>query len=333
MSFPGKIAVLGGGTWATALAKIVLVKEESINWFIRREDQIEDFKKVGHNPSYLSNVSFDIDRIIFSSDIRHIIENSDTLIVAIPSPFIKEVMLDLPDDILKNKFIISAVKGIIPPENYLITDYFQKKYQVNQDNIAIIGGPCHAEEIALERLTYPTVACTDIEKANTLASLLSNRFVKASSSTDVEGIETAAVLKNVYAIAAGICHGLKYGDNFHAVLISNAIQEMKRFVDTLSDSPRDIKGSEYLGDLMVTAYSVFSRNRTFGSMIGRGYSVKAAQMEMEMIAEGYYGTKCIYEMNKSLKVKLPIVDAVYSILYQGKSSKSVIKTLSENVLR
>ena len=333
MNFPGKIAVLGGGTWATALAKIALVKTESINWFIRREENIEEFKKIGHNPSYLTNVSFDVSKINFSSDIQRIIEASDTFIVAIPSPFIKEVLKDLPQGALKDKFIISAVKGIIPPENYLITDYFQKAYDVPEDNIAIIGGPCHAEEIALERLTYPTVACTDIQKANALADLISNRFVKAASSNDVVGIETAAVLKNVYAIAAGICHGLMYGDNYHAVLISNAIEEMERFVNTLSVAPREIKGSEYLGDLLVTSYSMFSRNRTFGSMIGKGYSVKAAQVEMEMIAEGYYGTKCIYEMNKSIGVDLPIVDAVYSILYQGKTAKAVIKRLSENVLR
>lgn len=333
MSFPGKIAILGGGTWATALAKITLTKEKHIHWFIRRDDQIEEFRKNGHNPSYLSNVPFNTDRISFSSDINEIIAQSDTLIIAIPSPFIKEILQNIPDGALRDKFIISAVKGIIPPENYLITDFFEKEYQLNKLNIAIIGGPCHAEEIALERLTYPTIACPDIHKANVLANLLSNRFVKASSSNDVEGIEVAAVLKNIYAIAAGICHGLKYGDNFHAVLVSNAIQEMERFVNKLSVVHRDIKSSEYLGDLMVTAYSVFSRNRTFGSMIGKGYSVKAAQMEMEMIAEGYYGTKCIHEMNEHLGVYLPIVDAVYRILYQGESSKTVIKTLSETVLK
>ena len=333
MNFPGKIAVLGGGTWATALAKIILVKNESINWFIRKDENIEEFIKIGHNPSYLTNVSFDVSRINFSSDIKKIIQDSDTFIVAIPSPFIKDALKDLPDGALKGKFIISAVKGIIPPENYLITDFFQKMYDVPEDNIAIIGGPCHAEEIALERLTFPTIACTDMHKANMLAELVSNRFVRASSSNDVVGIETAAVLKNVYAIAAGICHGLMYGDNYHAVLMSNAIEEMERFVNRLSAAPREIKGSEYLGDLLVTSYSAFSRNRTFGSMIGKGYSVKVAQVEMEMVAEGYYGTKCIYEMNKFMGVELPIVDAVYSILYQGKIAKTVIKNLSENVLR
>lgn len=333
MDFPGKIAVLGGGTWATALAKIFLVKTDSINWFVRKEENITEFKKIGHNPSYLTNIPFDVSKINFSSNIKEIVEASDTFIVAIPSPFIKEVLKDLPKDSLKDKFIISAVKGIIPPENYLITDYFQKEYDVPQDNIAIVGGPCHAEEIALERLTYPTIACTDMHKANLLAELVSNRFVKAASSNDVVGIETAAVLKNVYAIAAGICHGLMYGDNYHAVLMSNAIEEMERFVNRLSASPREIKGSEYLGDLLVTSYSAFSRNRTFGSMIGKGYSVKAAQVEMEMVAEGYYGTKCIYEMNKTMRVELPIVDTVYRILYQGKLAKMEIKNLSENVLK
>ena len=333
MSFPGQVAILGGGTWATALAKIMLIHEKHINWYMRRSEQIEEFQKLGRNPSYLTNVDFNLDRITFYSDIVEVVKQSDTLIIAIPSPFLKVHLDKLGEDGLQDKFILSAIKGIIPPENLLVTDYIIEKYNVNINNIAIVGGPCHAEEIALERLTYPTIACEDKQKAEQLAQLFSNRFIIPSASADVVGIEVAAVLKNVYAIASGICHGLKYGDNFQAVLISNAISEMERFVNIVSPEKRNIKDSEYLGDLLVTAYSGFSRNRTFGSMIGKGYSVRAAQMEMQMIAEGYYGTKCIKEMNEKYSVNIPIVDMVYRVLYENASARQEIKVLREQTLR
>lgn len=329
-----RVGVLGGGTWATALAKIVLTKEKTINWYMRRPDQIEEFQKIGRNPSYLSNVSFNVDRINFYSNIQEIVENSEILIIAIPSPFLRQHLENLPKGLLNKKFVVSAIKGIIPPENLLVTDFLKIEHGLREENIAIIGGPCHAEEIALERLTFPTVACKDEEKAKELAEVFTNRAVKSDYSTDVDGIEIAAVLKNVYAIASGICHGLKYGDNFQAVLVSNAIQEMKRFVDKVYPiESRDIKGSEYLGDLLVTAYSGFSRNRTFGSMVGKGYSVKAAQLEMEMIAEGYFGTKCVYEMNLNYNVDIPIANTVYNILYNQAPAKHEIKKLSETILK
>ncbi|MDU1891947.1 MAG: NAD(P)H-dependent glycerol-3-phosphate dehydrogenase [Dysgonomonas sp.] len=332
MNFPGKIAILGGGTWATALAKIMLNHEKHINWYMRRPEQIEDFKKTGHNPSYLSNVEFNLDRITFYSDITETVKDSDTLVLAVPSPFLKSHLEKLEVG-LEDKFIISAIKGIIPPENLLVTDYLMRYYNIPSDNLAIVGGPCHAEEIALERLTYPTIACSDIKKAQTIAQIFNNRFVKASVSNDVEGIELAAVLKNVYAIASGICHGLKYGDNFQAVLVSNAISEMEHFVDTVSPTKRSIQDSAYLGDLLVTCYSSFSRNRTFGSMIGKGYSVKAAQIEMEMIAEGYYGTKCIMEIKEKYNVNIPIADMVYRVLYKNSPAREEIKVLREQVLK
>lgn len=332
MDFPGKIAILGGGTWATALAKIMLKQEPHINWYMRRPEQIEDFKKTGHNPSYLSTVEFNLDRITFYSDINEVIKNSDTIILAVPSPFLKSHLEKLKVGI-EDKFIISAIKGIIHPENVLVTDYLKTYYNVSSDNIAIVGGPCHAEEIALERLTYPTVACANAERAQILAAKFTSRFFKASTSLDVDGIELAAVLKNVYAIAAGIAHGLKYGDNFQAVLVSNAITEMEHFVNAVFPIHRHILDSAYLGDLLVTAYSTFSRNRTFGSMIGKGYSVKAAQMEMEMIAEGYYGTKCIMEMNGKYNVNIPIVETVYRILYENGVARHEIKVLRETVLK
>lgn len=332
MNCPGKIAILGGGTWATALAKIMLTHEKHINWYMRRPEQIEEFLKLGHNPSYLSNVEFNLDRITFYSDITEIVKDSDTLILAIPSPFLK-IHLEKLDSDISRKFVVSAIKGIIPPENLLVTDFLTERYNIPADNIAIVGGPCHAEEIALERLTYPTIACTDISKAKMIAEVFTNRFVKPSVSTDVPGIEVAAVLKNVYAIAAGICHGLKYGDNFQAVLVTNAIAEMERFTAAVSPTERRISESAYLGDLLVTAYSSFSRNRTFGSMIGKGYSVKAAQIEMEMIAEGYYGVKCIMEMNEQYGVNIPIADAVYRILYERLPARQEIKKLSEQILK
>ncbi|MDR1091112.1 MAG: NAD(P)H-dependent glycerol-3-phosphate dehydrogenase [Prevotella sp.] len=332
MSFPGKIAILGGGTWATALAKIMLNHEKHINWYMRRPEQIADFKKTGHNPSYLSTVEFNLDRIKFYSDITKVVEESDTLILAVPSPFLKG-HLDKLETRLDNKFIISAIKGIVPPENLPVTDYLTQYYNVPAGNMAIVGGPCHAEEIALERLTYPTIACPDIDKAHAIARIFSNRFVRASVSNDVAGIELAAVLKNVYAIASGICHGLKYGDNFQAVLVSNAISEMERFVDVVSPIGRQIQDSAYLGDLLVTCYSSFSRNRTFGSMIGKGYSVKAAQVEMEMIAEGYFGTKCVMEINEKYNVNIPIADMVYRILYENSPAQQEVKALREQILK
>ncbi|MEN9917755.1 MAG: hypothetical protein RL662_191 [Bacteroidota bacterium] len=328
----GRIGIFGGGTWATALAKIVLAQEAQISWFLRRTDQIDEFLKIGHNPSYLSNVPFDTDRISFYSEIDDLVANSDTIILAVPSPFLKSHLEKLTLK-LDDKFIISAIKGIIPPENLLVTDYLTQSYNVPADNIAIVAGPCHAEEIAMERLTYPTIACTDINKASLVADLFTNRFIKATTSDDVVGIELAAVLKNVYAIASGVCHGLKYGDNFQAVLVSNALVEMDRFMGIVSPIQRVILDSAYIGDLLVTSYSSFSRNRTFGSMIGRGYSVKAAQIEMEMVAEGYYGTKCIMEMNEKYGVDIPIVNTVYRILYEKSPARMEIKKMREEILK
>ncbi len=331
MKSPLKIAIIGSGTWATALAKILLMTQKHLHWYIRRPEQVEKFRQLGHNPLYLSSVSFNLDRITFYSDINEVVRAADMLLLAVPSPFLKSTFEGLTEDI-SQKFVVSAIKGIIHPENLLVTDYLTRFFNVPADNIAIIGGPCHAEEIALERRTYPTVACSDAQKATLLAQMLSTRFVKASVSDDVDGIELAAVLKNVYAIAAGICHGLKYGDNFQAVLVSNAVAEMERFCRTVNPHERNIYASAYLGDLLVTSYSSFSRNRTFGTMIGKGYSVATAQLEMQMIAEGYYGTKCVMEMNEKLGVKIPIVQAVYRILYEKASPANEIKLLRESVL-
>ena len=323
------VAIMGGGSWATAIAKVLLSNVDSINWYIRRDDRIEEFKRLGHNPAYLSSVKFDTNRINFSSNINKIVKESDILVFVTPSPYLKNHLKKLKED-LSDKFIVNAIKGIVPDENLIISEYFHKQYNVPYENIAVIAGPCHAEEVALERLSYLTVGCSSINHATQFAKKIANSFVKTSVSDDVVGIEYGSVLKNIYAIATGICNGLKYGDNFQAVLMSNAVIEMNRFINVVHPIDRTINDSVYLGDLLVTGYSNFSRNRVFGTMIGRGYSVKSAQIEMEMIAEGYYAAKCIKEINEHYRVNTPIIDAVYNILYKQISPVIEIKLLTDS---
>ena len=325
----GKIAIIGGGSWATAIAKIVVGHTHHIGWYMRREDRIEDFKRLGHNPAYLMSAHFNVDEINFYSDINKIAQNYDTLVFVTPSPYLKNHLKKLKIG-LRDKFIVTAIKGIVPDENLVCSEYFHQVYDVPYDNLACIGGPSHAEEVALERLSYLTVGCSDKEKAQSFADILTSEFIKTKTSSDVVGIEYSSVLKNVYAIAAGICGGLKYGDNFQAVLISNAVQEMNRFLTAVHGINRNIYDSVYLGDLLVTGYSNFSRNRTFGTMIGKGYSVKSAQIEMEMIAEGFFGTKCMKEINRHMHVNMPILDAVFNILYERINPQIEIKLLTDS---
>lgn len=320
---------MGGGSWATAVAKIVLEKVDYISWYMRRPEVIEDFKRLEHNPSYLTSVHFDVNRISFSSDINEVVRNCDTLIFVTPSPYLKNHLKKLKEK-LHNKFVITAIKGIVPDENLICSEYFRQVFNVPDDNLAVLGGPSHAEEVALGRLTYLTIGCTDEEKAANFADLIASSYVKTKTNSDVIGIEYASVLKNVYAIASGICNGLKYGDNFQSVLVSNAVQEMSRFLNAVYPIERNVYDSVYLGDLLVTSYSNFSRNRVFGTMIGRGYSVKSAQIEMEMIAEGFYGTKCMKEINRHFHVNMPILDAVYNILYEKISPSIEIKLLTDS---
>jgi len=322
-----RIAIIGGGSWATAIAKILLERQPEIIWYMRRQEQIDEFKRVSRNPSYLSGIVFDTSHINFTSKINQAVKNSDILVFATPSPFLKQHLKKLRLR-LDGKVIVSAIKGIVPDENLVISEYFHQIYNVPLEQIAILSGPCHAEEVALERTSYLTVACQDRARARELSQLLCNRFVQTYTSDDVYGIEYSSVMKNIYAIAVGICHGLKYGDNFQAVLVSNAIQEMNRFCNAVYPFHRNLQESVYLGDLLVTAYSKFSRNRTFGTMIGKGYSVKTAQVEMEMIAEGYYGTKCIHELNEKYQVSMPILEAVHAILYQRRSPSLVMRELT-----
>ncbi|MDR2057055.1 MAG: glycerol-3-phosphate dehydrogenase [Dysgonamonadaceae bacterium] len=328
MNIPRKVGIMGGGSWATAIAKIISMTQTNFSWYMRRSEQIEEMKNFGHNPYYLTSVKFNVENIRFYNNINEIVENCDILIFATPSPFLKQHLqkLTIP---LKNKTIVSAIKGIVPDENMLVSDYFIKFYGLSSDSIAVLGGPCHAEEVALERLSYLTVACSDPEQGQALSAMFNTHFIKTAVSKDVTGIEYASVLKNVYAIVSGICHGLKYGDNFQAIFMSNSIVEMERFINAVTPLERNICDSVYLGDLLVTAYSRFSRNRIFGTMIGKGYSVKTAQLEMEMIAEGYFGTKCIKEINDLYRVEMPILDTVYSILYERISAVPAIRKLTD----
>jgi glycerol-3-phosphate dehydrogenase (NAD(P)+) len=326
-----KVAVIGGGSWATALVKILCNNLSSVNWWMRNEEAVDHIFKYRHNPNYLQSVEFDVNKINISSDLKAILVPSDIIIIATPSAFLVSIFKDLNPEILKDKIIFSAVKGIVPEFNAIPARFIHKTFGTPYKNIGIICGPCHAEEVALERLSYLTIASQEDRIAEKMASLLSCRYIKTTTSDDLIGTELSAVLKNVYALASGICSGLGYGDNFQAVLISNAIQESENFIDEVSPIHRDVKTSAYLGDLLVTAYSQFSRNRTFGFMIGKGYSVKTAQLEMNMIAEGYYATKCIIEINKKFQVEIPIVEAVYNILYEKISPVIEMRILTDKL--
>lgn len=317
MEFDKKIAVLGGGSWATAIVKILTENLDTVNWWMRDEDSVDHIKKFQHNPRYIQSIQFDKDKLNISTHIQEIVDDSDILIVAIPSPYLAKAFEEMDVVGIEKKFIISATKGVVPAEtNRIPARFFHKVFNVPYEKIGMIAGPCHAEEVAMERLSYLTMACENQEIASYLAAAMDCRYINTSTSDDLFGTELSAILKNVYAVASGICHGLGYGDNFQAVLIAAAVRETQAFIDAVHPIHRDVKSSAYLGDLLVTAYSQFSRNRNFGSMVGKGYSVRSAQIEMNMVAEGYYAAKGIYEINKKFEVDIPIVDAVYHILYE-----------------
>lgn len=325
------VAMIGGGSWATAIVKMLSDNKtaKDIKWWMRSESAIDHIRQFGYNPTYLRSVKLALNPENVSTDINATIENADYVVLNVPAAFLKNALEDLRPDALKGKKIVSAIKGIVPDENLIIGEFLNKYYQVEFSDILVISGPCHAEEVALEKLSYLTIACVENQTACTFASLLSTDYIRTNISDDIFGTEYAAVLKNIYAVASGICHGVGYGDNFQAVLISNAIREIKEFVDVIHPIERDIKESAYLGDLLVTAYSQFSRNRTFGNMIGKGYTVKSAQLEMNMVAEGYYAAKCMYEIKKKYGVEMHICSAVYKILYEGKSPATEMANLTK----
>ncbi|MGJ8591683.1 MAG: NAD(P)H-dependent glycerol-3-phosphate dehydrogenase [Aquaticitalea sp.] len=332
MGNPVKYAVFGSGSWATAIVKMLCENLDEVGWYMRSIYIKEHLLKEQHNPSYLSSVEFKPSQLKLNNDLNEMAAYADVLIFVIPSAFIHSELEKLTIDV-KDKIIVSAVKGIMPESGKLVGEHFHDVYDLPLENIAVIAGPCHAEEVALERLSYLTIACADESKAKVIAKVFASDYIKTSTSDDVIGIEYAVMLKNIYAIAAGIAHGLGYGDNFQSVLMSNAIREMRRFIKKMHKMKRNINDSAYLGDLLVTGYSVFSRNRMFGNMIGKGYTVKSAQMEMSMVAEGYYATKSAFQLNETnkKKTKLPIINAVYDILYEGKDPKTTFKKLTDKL--
>lgn len=325
-----KIAVLGGGSWATAIVKMLQENLEIVGWYMRNKNTIEHIKNNNHNPNYLRAADVHANQLDLTSDINKIVTNYDILIFAIPSAFLT-LELDKLIKPIKDKIIFSAIKGIVPETGLIVGEHFNRQYNIPLENIGVITGPCHAEEVAMERLSYLTIACKDEEKAKFIGKSLKSWYIKTKISDDIIGTEYAAMLKNIYAVAAGIAHGLGYGDNFQSVLMSNAIREMKRFIKKVHKMKRNINNSAYLGDLLVTGYSVFSRNRQFGNMVGKGYTVKSAQMEMSMVAEGYYATKSAYKITQENGTKTPIIQAVYNVLYDHKDPKKEFKKLTNKL--
>lgn len=329
-SSPEKIAVVGGGSWATALVKILSEQPHiQIRWWLRNADDIAHIRAYHHNPSYLSDVYLSPKKVKVCEKIRDAVRGASYVILAIPAAFVQEPLQELTAEHLRGKRIVSAIKGMVPDSNQLVTDWVESAFEVPLEDICVIAGPCHAEEVALEKQSYLTIASTGHRCAEDFARLMTCRFVQAHPLTDLYGVEYAAVMKNIVALACGITHGIGYGDNFQAVMVSNAMQEIRRFVTAVDPRERDLSSSAYLGDLLVTAYSQFSRNRLFGNMIGRGYSVKAAQLEMKMIAEGYYAVNSIHTMNETYKVSMPITEAVYRILYKRAAPAQEMEALKQ----
>lgn len=325
------VLVIGGGSWATAIVKLLTNNLNSVGWWMRDNSAIDYIRKYHHNPNYLSSIEFEYSRLNLFTDLKQAIHQADIIILAVPSAFVKQALEPVSSSDFDGKMVFSAIKGIVAEDMMIIGEYLHHKLNLSYDNIGVICGPCHAEEVALEKLSYLTISGSNFASANLLAKYLSCRYLKTTVSDDIFGVEYSAVLKNVFALACGISIGLAYGDNYRAVLISNAIQEIERFVKKVHPIERDIKSSAYLGDLLVTAYSQFSRNRAFGIMIGKGYSVKSAQIEMNMVAEGYYAAKCIYEINKLHGVDMPITDAVYNILYEKIAPSIEMRILSDKL--
>ena len=327
-----KFGVIGSGSWATALIKILSENNNDINWYIRNKENIEFIKKNSHNPNYLSSVEISLKKLKISAEINEVVEASNVIIIAVPSEYVNDEIKKIGVDI-SNKIIICALKGLVPETNLLFGEHMQKYFNISPNKFLVIGGPCHAEEVALEKLSYLTISSSNLELCKVISKKFSCKYIKVKASDDVIGIEYASMLKNIFALAVGISSGLGYGDNYQSVLMSNSIKEMKRFISKRHKIKRNINNSAYLGDLLVTGYSSFSRNRMFGNMIGKGYTVKAAQLEMKMVAEGYIATKKAYllNLNSKKKAKTPIIDAAYKILYEKRSAKKIFKDLSDTI--
>jgi glycerol-3-phosphate dehydrogenase (NAD(P)+) len=315
-----RIGVIGNGSWATALVKILTSNHHTVNWWIRNAGSIDAIKNRKHNPNYLPSAYFDVSLLHLFNDVKEVAERSDLLVLAVPSAYIQDALGPLTKEALKGKKILSAIKGLVPGPDVLVNDYLNKQFNVLLEHYFAVLGPCHAEEVAAEKLSYLTFSGIDIEVTTQVASLFQTNYINAIINTDILGVQYAAVLKNIYALGAGIAHGLEYGDNFLSVYIANAANEMVRFLREVKHEASDVQlnysASVYLGDLLVTCYSLYSRNRMLGNMIGKGYSVKAAQLELGMVAEGYNASKCIHITNQNLGVRIPIAEIIYKILWE-----------------
>ena len=335
-----KFGIIGSGSWATALAKILTDNGNTINWWIRNVNTIQHIQQRKHNPHYLSSVYFNDSQLHLSNDINEVVTKSDVLIIAIPSAYAEEALKNLSNDALKGKKIISAIKGILPSTNQLLNDYLKERFDFSLENYFSVLGPCHAEEVASEKLSYLTFSGIDETIAASIAAHFKTNYINTKVNHDILGVQYAAILKNIYALGAGVAHGLEYGDNFLSVYIANAADEMVVFLKKLvwdNESEEEQKiinyaASVYLGDLLVTCYSLYSRNRTFGNMIGKGYNVKTAQLEMNMVAEGYNASKCIHKVNEIIKANIPIADTVYEILWEHLSAAEGFKKIETLLL-
>jgi len=326
-----RIGVIGGGSWATAITKVLQNHQKKVNWFIRRQEVIDAIQNTGHNPEYLSQVEFNPSLLSLSNNLDEIISNSNIVIFSIPAAFLHRQIETLDKKLLQDKIIISAVKGVIPEFNAIVSRYFNTVFDVPAENYGLVAGPTHAEEVVMDKLSYLTVASKNEDIGLVMSDIMGTRNIRVTVSSDVEGIEYASVLKNIYAVAAGISVGLGYGDNFLSVLTANAIVEMRRFLDTINHCKRDVNNTSYCGDIIVTSYSQFSRNRAFGNLIGKGYSVNYSRIEMKQVAEGYYASKCMTEINEEYKVDMPILNAVYNILYNNVSPSVEMRKLAEKL--
>jgi len=326
-----RIGVIGGGSWATAITKVLQNHQKKVNWFIRRQEVIDAIQNTGHNPEYLSQVELNPALLSLSNNLDEVIQNSDIVIFSIPAAFLHRQIETLDKKLLQDKIIISAVKGVIPEFNAIVSRYFNTVFDVPSENYGLIAGPTHAEEVVMDKLSYLTAASKNEDIGLVMSEIMGTRNIRVTVSSDVEGIEYASVLKNIYAVAAGISVGLGYGDNFLSVLTANAIVEMRRFLDTINHCKRDVNNTSYCGDIIVTSYSQFSRNRAFGNLIGKGYSVNYSRIEMKQVAEGYYASKCMTEINEEYKVDMPILNAVYNILYNNVSPSVEMRKLAEKL--
>ena len=325
-----EVAVLGNGSWATALIKILTENKKNVKWYVRKNDDAILIKKNGRNPKYLTSCKLNINRLKIESNINKIVDIADVIIVAIPSIYVFKELTKIKVDTTK-KIFISATKGILPEKMQVLGEFLHNHFKISLNQIGIISGPCHAEEIAMERLSYLTLSCLDDMTLKVISNLLKCKYIRVTISNDINGTQYAAMLKNCYAIAAGIAYGLGYGDNFMSVLMSNSVREMKKFIKEISNVSRDINNSVYLGDMLVTSYSSFSRNRRLGVMLGKGYNIKNALLEINMTTEGYYGSKSAFQINQNHKCITPILDSVYSIMYQNIDAKKVFKKLESKL--